>query len=105
IDQDSTNIYVTVNGVTQTFAAVNVNGVSVDAGAGNDRVMLMRASGANAVKVNATILGGAGDDYLQGGSGNDSINGGAGNDTLLGGLGNDTLNGGTGTAKDVDLLN
>jgi Ca2+-binding RTX toxin-like protein len=53
-----------------------------------------------------TLIGGAGDDYLdsdghwnfarEGVGDNDSLFGGAGNDTLLGGVGDDTLDGGTG---------
>jgi Ca2+-binding RTX toxin-like protein len=70
----------------------------VDAGDGNDSV---NASGVTAVQ--ATLLGGNGDDLLIGtqtpntvAPGGDLIDGGAGNDTLQGGIGNDTLLGGTG---------
>ena len=44
----------------------------------------------------ATLLGGAGDDFLQGGVGDDSLHGGAGDDTFVGGSGNDTMMGGAG---------
>ncbi|HEX3357074.1 MAG TPA: calcium-binding protein [Tepidisphaeraceae bacterium] len=43
-----------------------------------------------------TILGGAGDDYIQGSASPNKILGNAGNDTLLGGDGNDTLFGNSG---------
>lgn len=70
----------------------------IDAGDGNDFV---NVSGT----IDATILGGTGDDYLigspladliDGGSGNDVLLGDAGDDTLYGGEGNDLLVGGTG---------
>ena len=71
----------------------------VDAGAGNDTVIL----GENAD--DSTVYGGAGDDYIvtgegndyiEGGSGNDYIYAGSGNDYILGGSGNDTIYGASG---------
>jgi len=45
---------------------------------------------------NATLLGGAGTDFLYGGAGQDGLDGGPGNDHLFGGLDNDTLCGADG---------
>ncbi len=61
----------------------------VDAGEGNDYVNMTAT-------IDATILGGSGDDYLIGTPLADLIDGGAGNDTLLGGGGLDTIYGGNG---------
>jgi Ca2+-binding RTX toxin-like protein len=72
-------------------------GELVDAGGGNDTVLVRAA---------AFVDGGAGDDTItsltnQGGilfgnAGNDTVTGGGGDDTLIGGAGTDTLNGGYG---------
>ncbi len=83
-------ITVTANGHTvggSPFA--NVIKIVVDAGAGNDSVLLNTS-------VNGTLNGEDGNDVLTGGSGNDVLNGGAGDDVLDGGDGNDALLGGTG---------
>ncbi len=61
----------------------------VDAGEGNDYVNMTAT-------IDATIIGGSGDDYLIGTPLADLIDGGAGNDTLLGGGGLDTIYGGNG---------
>jgi Ca2+-binding RTX toxin-like protein len=71
------------------------DGVVVDGGAGNDRITIDTFA-----LVPATLLGGAGKDWLVGGPGDDVLDGGAGNDRLLGGDGDDLLDGGAG----VDLL-
>ena len=57
------------------------------------------ASGANAVRKNATLHGNAGNDSLFGGAGNDQLFGDEGTDSLVGGLGSDYLDGGA--ANDV----
>ncbi len=72
-------------------------GELVDAGGGNDTVLVRGA---------AFVDGGAGNDritaytnqsgILFGNAGNDTVTGGGGNDTLIGGAGTDTLNGGYG---------
>ena len=64
----------------------------IDAGDGNDFV---NVSGT----IDATILGGAGDDYLIGSPLADFIDGGSGNDVLLGDAGDDTLYGGDGNDR------
>jgi Ca2+-binding RTX toxin-like protein len=80
------------NGVSLgSFNANTVDSVSIAALGGNDVVTV-----AATIQVAATILGGAGDDFLMGGSGRDTLLGGAGRDFLFGMLGNDLLDGGPG---------
>lgn len=66
-----------------------VNNMIVDGGAGNDSLVLGRAS-------NGTLNGGDGDDVLGGWSNRDTLVGGAGNDLLIGGGQADRLTGGAG---------
>ena len=68
--------------------AESENGVTLNAGAGNDIVY--------GTVLNDTLRGDAGNDTLEGGDGNDTLYGGAGNDTLEGGDGSDYLFGGAG---------
>jgi Ca2+-binding RTX toxin-like protein len=97
VSQDSQNIYINANGAPAlAFPAASVVGVFADGGAGNDLIECQLPSGANPVRVNATLHGGAGNDTLIGGAGNDQLFGDAGNDSLAGGLGDDYLNGGAG---------
>lgn len=80
------------------IASVNANlvtRISIDAGAGKDKVTLDPA-----VTIASIVAGGTGNDVLLGGSGNDSLAGGNGNDKLVGRLGADTLDGGAG----IDLV-
>lgn len=87
-----------------------IAGFEVNAGGGNDKVML-----ASDIPIPATLRGGPGDDKLTGGGvsdkilggdgsdvlsgrrGDDWILGGPGEDQLIGGPGNDQLRGGPGT--------
>jgi hypothetical protein len=64
----------------------------IDAGSGNDTVNCSAA-------VDATILGGPGDDILIGSPAADYIDGGDGNDTITGGPGVDQMLGGAGSDK------
>lgn len=83
---------VSVNGRVTSLTPEQVRaGVTVDCGAGDDRVQV-----ANGVTADLEVHGGAGDDTLIGGDGADKLFGGAGNDTLTGGAGNDVLDGGDG---------
>jgi len=84
------DLVVRVNDTESTFAAADVTAITIDAGAGDDRVKLRR------VGIDATIDGGDGNDHLGGGRGNDVINGGAGNDKIFGASGDDQLSGGDG---------
>ncbi|MFO0808696.1 MAG: hypothetical protein U0746_08755 [Gemmataceae bacterium] len=103
----------TVDGQSATFQASAVGRIVVDAGGGNDTVLL---SGIAAPAIiyggngNDTITGGNGNDTIYGGNGVDTIDGGAGSDTLAGDYGNDSLSGGAGDdilygGADDDYLN
>jgi uncharacterized secreted protein with C-terminal beta-propeller domain len=89
--------------------------MTVNAGAGNDRVQLLsvdrkltsvinihgeagddRVNVAAGVQLGVLLSGGDGSDSLTGGNGDDTIDGGAGDDSLSGGRGNDWLLGGDG---------
>src|SRR5207248_4463971 len=82
------NLVVNANGGDDIFTAANglapLIALTVDGGAGNDR-----------------ITGGDGNDVLLGGDGNDTLLGGRGNDTMLGGAGNDTFVWNPGDGSDV----
>jgi Ca2+-binding RTX toxin-like protein len=69
---------VDVDGDNANFIAASVKRIVVDAGAGNDKVMV-----SSSIKLNATLIGGKGNDTLIGGAGSDTLSGGAGNDTLF----------------------
>ncbi|MDP9175500.1 MAG: hypothetical protein M3O30_16785 [Planctomycetota bacterium] len=86
---------------TETFDATLVQEVIVNAGAGNDTVVmapdLTVAAVLNGGPGNDSLLAGAGNTTLNGGGGADTLVGGAGNDSLVGGGGNDLLEGGSGS--------
>ncbi|HRK29454.1 MAG TPA: calcium-binding protein [Tepidisphaeraceae bacterium] len=67
-----------------------ISRVIVNAGNGNDRVIVGRLA------VHVELNGGAGNDTLSAGGGNDTIRGGDGNDDMFGGDGRDLLIGGAG---------
>jgi Ca2+-binding RTX toxin-like protein len=85
---------------TTEFDASAVTSVSVNAGRGNDDVVL-RALGDVDFVIPATILGGDGDDWIAAGAGVDSVDGGLGDDQVSAGAGNDVVNGGD---DDDDVL-
>lgn len=68
-----------------------IAGFEVNAGGGNDKVVL-----ASDIPIPATLRGGSGDDRLIGGGVSDKIVGGSGNDILIGRRGDDWLLGGSG---------
>lgn len=68
-----------------------VAGFQVNAGSGNDSIVVSRE-----VLVPVTLRGGAGNDLLIGGAGPDKLIGGAGDDRLVGRAGNDLITGGPG---------
>lgn len=79
---------VNLNGMVISFAVSQItNGIRVDAGRGNDVVVIDETNGP--VTLAAHLSGGGGSDTLVGGSGNDVVDGGAGGDTLTGGAGTD----------------
>lgn len=75
------------------FGNLDLAGVSVDAGLGDDQV---DASALNLFQGVAEFSGGPGDDVLIGGLNDDIIRGDSGDDTLRGGQGGDTIEGGAG---------
>lgn len=68
--------------------------IAVDAGGGNDTVLL-----GPRIRLPAVIRGGAGDDHLRGGSSPDQVFGDDGDDTLVGTRGRDALDGGQGSNR------
>jgi Ca2+-binding RTX toxin-like protein len=76
----------------QDFPLASITGIDVRLGAGNDYLKI-----ATAVRIPATIGGGAGNDTIFGGGSNDSIAGGDGDDLLDGRSASDRLSGGNGT--------
>ena len=72
-------------------------GNTINAGAGDDLVIAVYASGVN------TFFAGGGNDLILGGSGNDTIYGNSGNNFLFGSRGADKIFGGTG--RDVLVAN
>jgi hypothetical protein len=111
-DDDATMIYVAMRGVQVKFAAADVRGIRVNAGSGNDEVTVLNHS--VLLDVQVTMVGGAGDDWLEGQGDRDwmdrlltspddgpypgtTLIGGGGDDYLGGGLGHSRLVGGGGT--------
>lgn len=72
-------------------AAASIGGFEVNAGGGDDSVVVARE-----VPVPVTLRGGTGQDRLVGGGAGDKLVGGAGRDTLIGRAGADSLFGGSG---------
>jgi Ca2+-binding RTX toxin-like protein len=84
--EDLSQLAVKINKSTTLFNAAEVTSLVINAGNGNDRVIV-----ADNVLIPAQIFGGKGNDWLTGGGESDVIYGGAGNDKLDGGSGNDQL--------------
>src|SRR5687768_2652795 len=57
VDSDGTNVTVTFNKQTETFALADVTSISIDGGKGNDRIEI-----AAELTGSATVTGGAGND-------------------------------------------
>jgi Ca2+-binding RTX toxin-like protein len=111
-----------VNPTTVTCPGPPVTAITVDAGKGDDRVELDRATIPSAVSAdlnggqkNDTLISANGADVLDGSSGNDSLNGNDGADEFKGGGGTDTVSYsgrvagvtvtiGSGTANDGNAL-
>ena len=93
-------VFVTLNGAAFWRNLGNLQGLSINAGGGNDRVIADDAFPVNLAVTGAggndTLVGGAGNDELSGANGRDVVSGGRGNDYLLGGAGNDKLFGDAG---------
>jgi Ca2+-binding RTX toxin-like protein len=71
------------------FPRANVMRIEVDAGDGNDRVLIDETNGVFTDKIPTTLDGGAGNDKLDGGSGAETLIGGSGDDQIDGHKGND----------------
>jgi hypothetical protein len=87
----SGSLVVWANGVQLGTFAPSVSGIVVDAGGGDDHILI-----ASQIQTAAELYGGAGDDHIRGGGGDDRIYGEDGDDMLFGGHGNDWLFGGPG---------
>ena len=77
VDEDSGFVSVTVNDKQVSFSSKSVKSILVNAGAGNDTIVVETTIGGP-----TTILGGAGNDNILGVGEHEVINGGAGDDTL-----------------------
>lgn len=93
------NGQITVSGVTQTFSAAAVRGITVDGGDGDDVISV-----APSITIPCVLFGGLGNDRITGGGGPDQIFGGLGDDILDGGPGNDVIYGGPGNDTITDNL-
>jgi uncharacterized delta-60 repeat protein len=90
-----------VTGVTATFtigsAAGQVNKIVIQAGGGNDTVLVTsNVKNSSGVGIPVTLAGNAGNDTITSGPGNDVLSGNDGDDLMDGGVGNDLMTGGTG---------
>jgi Ca2+-binding RTX toxin-like protein len=79
-----------------SFATKNLKTIEVDAGAGDDHVLIDESNGVFADTIPTTLVGDEGNDTLAAGSAAETLRGGAGDDTLIGGSGASTLRGGPG---------
>jgi Ca2+-binding RTX toxin-like protein len=99
--------FITVDGVATTAAANDTFDLTLNAGAGNDTVVintsLLRGITVNGEDGNDIITGSPDDDILNGGAGNDTLNGNGGDDRITGNTGADTMNGDAG--NDVMVWN
>ena len=99
--------FITVDGAPTTAPADNTFDLTVNAGGGNDTVVvntaLLRTTTLNGEAGNDTLTGSADNDIINGGDGLDTLNGGAGNDRISGNNDNDTMNGDAG--NDVMVWN
>lgn len=85
---------VLLNKSVHLFDLDQVTELNINAGAGNDKVVL-----ANNVELLAIVYGGKGNDWLKGGGGRNEFFGEQGNDHLVGSAGDDVLVGGAGNDK------
>lgn len=85
------NLLVSDNGVNSSFATSSVNLIVFNGLDGNDN-----ADVSSDLLINASLVGGLGNDSLKGGQGNDTLAGNDGDDSLRGWLGDDVLSGGNG---------
>jgi hypothetical protein len=91
VTYDGRAITVSLNKSQQRFRLGAVNLIKIDAGPGNDFVVI-----APTLQLPTSIRGGEGNDRLFGGAGNDTLFGNEGNDALLGRDGLNYMDGGAG---------
>ncbi|HLF92904.1 MAG TPA: SdrD B-like domain-containing protein, partial [Planctomycetota bacterium] len=115
LEEAAGHLYITVNGITDTFHVVGLERVEVFGLGGGDRITLIGLSfeavvdggkgddvvDAANVAADVTLLGGPGDDHLKGGRGHDLLIGGTGHDHLFGRDGADTFVWHAGDGQDV----
>jgi Ca2+-binding RTX toxin-like protein len=97
---DATQLDVSLNGATSSFAVGAVRRIRIDGRDGNDNIRIDESNGK--ISIPARLSGGKGDDTLVGGSANDRIDGDDGNDTLDGRDGNDQVRGDRGNDHFAD---
>src|SRR3954451_20095584 len=68
--------------LAQFFPVAGMRGIHLDAGAGNDQVLVHDDPDHGSFTTPITMIGGAGDDSLQGGAGDDVLIGGPGDNLL-----------------------
>lgn len=84
----------TVDGTNYQLSRDDPNNLKVRLGEGNDRLEV-----GPGVRINLTVEGGAGNDFIRTGAGDDRIEGGEGNDTIRAGAGRDYINGSRGNDR------
>jgi Ca2+-binding RTX toxin-like protein len=82
-------IITTINGQPYASRPSRVRAININAGKGNDHVILDKT-----ILTNAAIFAGSGNDSVQAGNGNDTLHGQTGSDNLNGGKGADFVEGG-----------
>jgi Ca2+-binding RTX toxin-like protein len=90
--QSSGNIIISLNGASDTFAAPDVQEISIRGDPGADSISIDPS-----ITIPVTLAGGGGADSLRAGGGNETLLGGGGNDSLIDGSGIDSMYGGRGT--------
>jgi len=91
INRSGGELVVSANGRLIGEFAADLGSVVVDAGDGDDLIVI-----SHHVQSNSELYGGDGNDLMSAGSGDDRVYGEAGRDVLLGNFGNDRLDGGDG---------
>lgn len=84
----------TVDGKQYQLSRDDPNNLKIRLGDGNDRLEV-----GSGVRINLTVEGGAGNDFIRTGAGDDRIEGGAGDDEIHAGAGRDYVNGSLGNDR------